>query len=60
MDLTKLIQGWSLHAGTVLEVAITERDTIGTGFVFTMRHGRGPSELAGCLAPRSLVPNRGC
>ena len=60
LDLTKLFQGWSLHAGTVLEIAINERDTIGRGFVFTMRNGRGPSELAGCLAPRSLVPNHGC
>jgi hypothetical protein len=60
MDLTNLFQGWNLHAGTVLEVAIVERDTIGRGFVFTMRNGRGPSELAGCLAPRSLVPNHGC
>jgi PKD repeat protein len=60
VDLTRLVQGWSLHAGTVLEIAISERDTIGRGFVFTMRNGRGPSELAGCLAPRSLVPNHGC
>jgi hypothetical protein len=60
VDLTKVVQGWNLHAGTVLEVAISERDTIGAGFVFTMRNDRGPSELAGCLAPRSLVPNRGC
>ena len=59
-DLTGLFQGWSLHAGTVLEVAIIERDTIGRGFVFTMRNGHGPSEVAGCLAPRSLVPNHGC
>jgi hypothetical protein len=60
LDLTRLFQGWSLHAGTVLEVAIIERDTIGRGFVFTMRNGRGPSQLAGCLAPRSLAPNHGC
>jgi hypothetical protein len=59
-DLTRLVHGWSLHAGTVLEVAIIERDTIGRGFVFKMRTGRGPSEVAGCLAPRSLVPNHGC
>lgn len=59
-DLTRLLQGWNLHAGTVVEVAISERNTIGAGFVFTMRNGRGPSEVAGCLAPRSLVPNHGC
>jgi len=60
VDLTALVQGWSLHTGTVLEVAISEPDTIGRGFVFTMRNGRIPSEVVGCLAPRSLVPNRGC
>ena len=60
VDLTGLFQGWSLHTGTVLEVAISEPDTIGRGFVFTMRNGRIPSEQVGCLAPRSLIPNRGC
>ncbi len=60
VDLTGLFHGWSLHAGTVLEVAISERDAIGRGFVFTMRNGRSPSEVVGCLAPRSLIPNRGC
>jgi hypothetical protein len=60
VDLTGLFHGWALHAGTVLEVAISERDSIGRGFVFTMRNGRGPSEVVGCLAPRSLIPNRGC
>jgi hypothetical protein len=60
VDLTGIFRGRSLHPGTVLEIAISERDTIGRGFVFTMRNGRSPSELAGCLAPRSLVPNRGC
>jgi hypothetical protein len=60
MDLTRLFLGWNLHVGTVVEIAISERDTIGRGFVFTMRNGRGPRELAGCLAPGSLVPNRGC
>jgi hypothetical protein len=60
VDLTGLFRGWTLHAGTVLEVAIGERDTIGRGFVFTMRKGRSPSEVVGCLAPRSLIPNRDC
>ena len=60
VDLTALLEGWSLNTGTVLEVAISEPDTIGRGFVFTMRNGRIPSEVVGCLAPRSLVPNRGC
>jgi hypothetical protein len=60
VDLTGLFQGWNLHVGTVIEVAITERDTIGRGFVFTMRNGRRPSEAVGCLAPRSLIPNRHC
>ena len=60
MDLTALLHGSNLHVGTVLEVAISERNTIGRGFVFTMRSGRDPSEVVGCLAPRSLVPNRGC
>jgi hypothetical protein len=60
VDLTGLFRGWSLHAGAVLEIAISERDAIGRGFVFTMRNGRIPSELVGCLAPGSLIPNRGC
>jgi hypothetical protein len=60
VDLTTLFDGWNLRVGTVLEVAIGERDTIGRGFVFTIRDGRRPSEVVGCLAPGSLVPNRGC
>ena len=60
MDLTALLHGSNLHVGTVLEVAISERNAIGRGFVFTMRAGRDPSEEVGCLAPRSLIPNRGC
>lgn len=60
VDLTGLFDGWSLHAGTVLEVVISRRDTIGRGFVFTMRNGRSPSEVVGCLAPLSAIPNRGC
>jgi hypothetical protein len=60
VNLTRLVRGWNLQAGTVLEVAIVQRDTIGRGFVFTMRSGRLPSEVIGCLAPRSLLPNQGC
>jgi hypothetical protein len=60
VDLTGLFQGWTLQAGTVLEVAVGERDTVGRGFVFTMRNGRSPSEVVGCLAPLSLIPNRDC
>jgi hypothetical protein len=60
VELTRLVRGLNLHVGTVLEVAISERDTIGRGFVFTMRNGRVPSEVVGCLAPGSVRPNRGC
>ena len=55
MDLTALLHGSNLHVGTVLEIAIGQRNAIGRGFVFTMRAGRDPSEVVGCLAPRSLI-----
>ena len=60
VDLTGFFRGSNLRVGTVLEVAISERDAIGRGFVFTMRNDRTPSEQVGCLTPRSLIPNRGC
>ena len=60
LDLKPLFLGHQLGPGTVVTVAMTQRDTIGKVWVFTTRNARKPKALITCLAPGSLVPGRGC
>jgi hypothetical protein len=60
IDLTPLLRGRHLRPATVLTVAMTARNAIGKAFVFTIRSGRDPKVVIGCLAPGSVVPGRGC
>ncbi len=60
VDVTPLFRGRRLGPATVVTVAMTERNAIGKAFVFTVRSGRDPKVVIGCLAPGSVVPRRGC
>ena len=60
VDVAPLLRGRHLRPATVLTVAMTERNAIGKAFVFTVRSGRDPKVVIGCLAPGSVVPGRGC
>jgi hypothetical protein len=60
VNVTPLFRGRRLGPATVVTVAMTERNAIGKAFVFTIRSGRDPKVVIGCLAPGSTVPGRGC
>jgi hypothetical protein len=60
LDLQPLFRGHQLGVGSVVTVAMTQRDTIGKVWVFTTRSGLKPKVLISCLAPGSTVPGRGC
>lgn len=60
VDVAPLLRGRHLSPAAVLTVTMTQPNTIGKGFVFTMRSGRTPKIVIGCLAPGSIVPGRGC
>ena len=60
LDLKPLFRGHQLGVGSVVTVAMTQRDTIGKVWVFTTRSGVKPKVVISCLAPGSLVPGRGC
>jgi len=60
VDLAPLFRGRRLGVGTVLTVRMSQRNTIGKTWIFTMRSGRNPKLTISCLAPGSTVPGRGC
>lgn len=59
-DLVPLFRGRQLGVATVVTVTMTERNTIGKTWAFTMRRDRHPKVVISCLAPGSTVPGRGC
>lgn len=59
-DLVPLFRGRQLGVATVVTVLMSERDTIGKSWAFTMRRDRHPKVVISCLAPGSTVPGRGC
>lgn len=60
VNVAPVLRGHRLRPATVLTVAVSQRNAIGKAFVFTMRTGRDPKVVIGCLAPGSVVPGRGC
>ena len=60
VDLTPLFAGAALAAGDKLTVSVTERNTVGKVWRYTIRAGRQPRELISCLEPGVATVGKGC
>jgi hypothetical protein len=60
VDLSGLFRGHRLSVGSRVTVTVTQRNTNGKTFVFTIRKAKLPKAQVGCLAPGSHKLNRGC
>jgi hypothetical protein len=58
VDLTRLVKGRPLRPGTVIEVSLTKRRTIGSFTTFKMRATGGPVRQERCLPPGARSPKR--
>lgn len=60
VDLSRLFRGRPLSVGSRITVTVTQRNTSGKAFIFTIRKAKLPKTQIGCLAPGSSKLNRNC
>jgi hypothetical protein len=60
IDLTPLFRGRRLAPGTRVTITITQPNSVGKIYTYTIQAGQAPRALTNCLAPNSHEPGQGC
>ncbi len=60
VDLSRAFRGHALSPGSRVTVTVTQPNTSGKEFIFSIRKAKAPKTQIGCLAPGSTKLNRDC